>query len=551
MCLGSESSKPAESFGAGLQEQPSPNFFLNSISQFWYITDCVELHLYSEKRMRRFCGSDTGATKASLALQHFFGFESFFTLDRESNTLALLCRELIVVLAFEMREQLMRWQTKLAAQLGKSHQFSVLVTTGQRLPAGPARLHLLGRRFALTSGTTPRLLGSWELVHLRRYGTVDGRFCFEGGTLSGVHAGLHVLLADRPYDIVNAFDLAAAVKHRIYVQSDDVEAQFGNRIFKKLHLDGKSGEAKDVWATNVAGNVQQEYSRSPQPGRRGGDARCCSRVAKLGTLSPSSMSFLTPATSRLPQQSATVAFFKPTWKMEKNWVQLVERFLPKSPGRIPSECITQLTNSYKNYDKPKSIHLKGMPTTHPTRQKRPRHYVPHPHPPTHVYKNIDVARKIPLQTERDREPCDPTKIMRRSRSILPIDEDFIETYEIIRCSSRLRYCVTQLERSKICTETACTNCKRVQNFYIISAQEKLSEISNTMDHYLPMDPGVVYLRMGMPIDDLYASNAVILEELVRKRFYNFTGYEFQKRSRSAESLRFPPNLEACERTDTP
>lgn len=44
---------------------------------------------------------------------------SGFTLDKESNTVAVICQELIVVLAFDTREHLMQWQVKIAANLGE------------------------------------------------------------------------------------------------------------------------------------------------------------------------------------------------------------------------------------------------------------------------------------------------------------------------------------------------------------------------------------------------------------------------------------------------
>lgn len=66
-------------------------------------------------------------------------------------------------------------QVKVSAHLGEPRHYLVLVggaggasgAGGRRLAAGPARLHLHERRFALTAGVPPRLLGIWELPHLR------------------------------------------------------------------------------------------------------------------------------------------------------------------------------------------------------------------------------------------------------------------------------------------------------------------------------------------------------------------------------------------------
>ncbi|KAJ0174404.1 hypothetical protein K1T71_009512 [Dendrolimus kikuchii] len=165
---------------------------------------CLHLQLYRDPKDRY----KKGQTKASLSLQHFLGFESGFTLDKESNTIAIICQDVTVVLAFETRERLIAWQV--GGQLGSSKEFLVMIGSGnKKLPAGPARLHVQGRRFALTSGVPPRLLGLWELAHLRRYGVVEGRFCFEGGSHCGKGEGLHMLITDQAQDITDTFDLAA------------------------------------------------------------------------------------------------------------------------------------------------------------------------------------------------------------------------------------------------------------------------------------------------------------------------------------------------------
>lgn len=68
--------------------------------------DCLHLQLYRDSKDRY----KQGQTKASLSLQHFLGVESGFTLDKESNTIAIICQDVIVVLAFDTRERLIQWQ---------------------------------------------------------------------------------------------------------------------------------------------------------------------------------------------------------------------------------------------------------------------------------------------------------------------------------------------------------------------------------------------------------------------------------------------------------
>ncbi len=94
---------------------------------------------------------------------------------------------------------------------------------------GQVRLHLQNRRFSITCGAPPRLLHTWRLADLRRYGALDGdRFCFEGGSRCGrggegavVLGGITRapgagagggLVAATPDELAGAFDLATRGK---------------------------------------------------------------------------------------------------------------------------------------------------------------------------------------------------------------------------------------------------------------------------------------------------------------------------------------------------
>jgi len=82
---------------------------------FFSLTDCLHLQLYGDSKDRY----KQGQTKASLSLQHFLGVESGFTLDKESNTIAIICQDVTVVLAFDTRERLIQWQVKISNNLGE------------------------------------------------------------------------------------------------------------------------------------------------------------------------------------------------------------------------------------------------------------------------------------------------------------------------------------------------------------------------------------------------------------------------------------------------
>nr|CAH7721355.1 unnamed protein product [Callosobruchus chinensis] len=106
----------------------------------------------------------------------------------------------------------MQWQVKLSSHLNDGPHFLVLVSSApakSRLPPGPARLHVQERGFCLTTGVPPRVAGHWLIANLRRYGVVEGRFCFEGGSRCMKGEGLYVLLTDQGEEITSTLKIAA------------------------------------------------------------------------------------------------------------------------------------------------------------------------------------------------------------------------------------------------------------------------------------------------------------------------------------------------------
>jgi hypothetical protein len=73
---------------------------------FLPILDSLTLQLWKDRKdWERYPPS-----KGSLALQEYLGWEAGFTLDKESQTLALILKEDVIILALDNRETLMRWQ---------------------------------------------------------------------------------------------------------------------------------------------------------------------------------------------------------------------------------------------------------------------------------------------------------------------------------------------------------------------------------------------------------------------------------------------------------
>lgn len=157
-------------------------------------------------------------TKGSIALEEYIGWEAGFTLDRESNTLAIILKQNIISFAFDNRENLIRWQVRVTSQFEEGQHFNahlLQLPTKSKLGAGqgPVKVHIQNRRFSLTSGVPPKLLHSWELVDLRRYGPLEtGRFCFEGGSRCGKGEGIHLLRLDDPEGLQKAFESASQSK---------------------------------------------------------------------------------------------------------------------------------------------------------------------------------------------------------------------------------------------------------------------------------------------------------------------------------------------------
>ena len=147
--------------------------------------------------------STTNSLQGSIALHEYLGWEAGFTLEKESQTLALVLKESLIVFAFDNRETLMRWQVRLSyhmqflscslkmffylqniiyaigniiQQVRVTSQFEegqhflahmIQLPNKSKLPSGQVRVHVQNRRFSLTHGVPPKLVHSWDLVDLR------------------------------------------------------------------------------------------------------------------------------------------------------------------------------------------------------------------------------------------------------------------------------------------------------------------------------------------------------------------------------------------------
>ncbi|XP_075588920.1 uncharacterized protein LOC124496843 isoform X2 [Dermatophagoides farinae] len=182
-----------------------------------------------KEKMKYFQSSSSSSSAMKLKpifeLEHYLGIESGFVHDRESNTMAIICIEQTILLAFETREILLQWQTKLQEHFCKERHFIVQVVNvpnnghntitsnhhhhQNKIKCGSARLLLQDSIFCLVTGIPPSLMCYWSIKQLRRFGLIDGKFCFEGGSQCGKGIGLHILYTSEPEELIRCFDLAS------------------------------------------------------------------------------------------------------------------------------------------------------------------------------------------------------------------------------------------------------------------------------------------------------------------------------------------------------
>ena len=87
----------------------------------------------------------------------------------------------------------------------------------------------------MTAGVPPKIVHSWNLNDLRRFGPLEnGRFCFEGGSRCGKGEGVHILRMDDPQDLQRAFE--AATNNRLESKRKSMYKTSMNGSFSS-HLD--------------------------------------------------------------------------------------------------------------------------------------------------------------------------------------------------------------------------------------------------------------------------------------------------------------------------
>ncbi|KAL8604222.1 hypothetical protein ACOMHN_014790 [Nucella lapillus] len=80
------------------------------------VADQLQLVLYKDVHEALRAG---GKVKSQFPLEGYYGLESGFSLDRETNVLAVLCVKQVTLLAFHTREYLIQFEVKIRRSMGQ------------------------------------------------------------------------------------------------------------------------------------------------------------------------------------------------------------------------------------------------------------------------------------------------------------------------------------------------------------------------------------------------------------------------------------------------
>lgn len=207
------------------------------------VADRLIVHLFKDVKE----SVKGGHPKTTFPLDGFYGLESGICFDKETSVLAIICQKQITLLAFESRETLIQFEIKIRRSLGEEHQFpvrTIKVPSHSKLPLDLLRMHIHGQRFCLTGHIPPKILCSWQVSELRRFGTIDGKFCFEGGSRCGKGQGSHVLQTDQADEISEIISHASVGKSAPLIKRqtgkrrseflDPVKHVVSDNVFKKF-----------------------------------------------------------------------------------------------------------------------------------------------------------------------------------------------------------------------------------------------------------------------------------------------------------------------------
>ncbi|KAH9490047.1 hypothetical protein Btru_035509 [Bulinus truncatus] len=201
---------------------------------------------------------DEAKPKNIFVLEAFFGLDAGIAYDKEAHVLAIICQKSICLMAFEQRENMIQFEIKIRQSLGEEHQFPVTVVkapSSSRLLKDQVRLVIHDLRFCLVAFTPPKILLSWNIEDLRRFGATDNKFCFEGGSRCGKGTGVFALQSEQAKDIEDIVHLASIGK------MSNVHRKFKNR---SSQVDLSSHLIADMLPSHSSSYIHHHQSCSPK-----------------------------------------------------------------------------------------------------------------------------------------------------------------------------------------------------------------------------------------------------------------------------------------------
>ncbi|XP_075210483.1 uncharacterized protein LOC142317819 [Lycorma delicatula] len=418
------------------------------------VSDCLHLQLYRDSKDRY----KQGQTKASLSLQHFLAVESGFTLDKESNTIAIICQDVTVVLAFDTRERLIQWQVKIANNLGEDQQFLIQIASAPpraKISTGPARLHVQEYRFCLTVGVPSRLIGFWEISQLRRYGVVENRFCFEGGSRCGRGEGVYVLMTDQGEEICQSLTLAAegklTTRRGIRSSSRNISADSPRKMRSEMRFTELSSTDSNqenalccgcpschnnddnLWPSTETRPDTCDYGDTTSVAEYTTDShnqdgrvwtnehtleRCMSCISKLGAMSRSSTAANTPGTG-----------FSPAWTMEPSSSLSCQLNQADSCNGSNQNCNAEYATPRYNPQETRSSFGNAFERCHfcpPTRPPKPLQLIPNQN--SSPLKKKSKKPPMPLPTPQQPPTCSCSHRASPLQNVNPYD-NYDDEYE--------------------------------------------------------------------------------------------------------------------------
>ncbi|XP_048510672.1 uncharacterized protein LOC105688945 isoform X2 [Athalia rosae] len=342
-------------------------------------------------------------------------------------------------------------------------QFLILISsapTKAKLVSGPAHLHVQDRRFCITTGMPPRLAGVWEIAHLRRYGVVEGRFCFEGGSRCGRGEGLHVLITDQGDDIIKTLQLAAEGKlstrkrpaPRELAASDSPRRQFSrsetrasdffpSTLYNSGSYEGQcdscKNESSPYWSSAESRqqtDLDSDYGcrdtvsiseMTDQPGEwrscsivqqnTSGLERCSSCISKLGNLSKSSTSGTNSGTAQSSSPAPLGVCQQPPRAFDRLSLSSYS-----SSSHESDYSVSQQADCHCMLNKVSQNHFS---------QSSPKPIVSPPRPPKPHSPGTKKAKKPPMPLPPEHSCTCPSKLSSASNKTLNVTGPY-ENYDV-------------------------------------------------------------------------------------------------------------------------